>query len=137
MITVPALRRSTTVTALIVALGAALCASTALAQQQSPTDEELFKGKCSICHSTQRITRLTPEEIRPVLERMRKMNPDWVTQAEGEHIATVMAKILNDPSAIATRTAWTEAAERGGPFTRTRVSAPPGKAVRPAIRRAA
>lgn len=113
MITIPALRRGATATVLFIALGASLHASTALAQQQTPTDEEILKAKCTLCHSGHRIYQLDPAQIRPVLERMRAMNPDWITTTESDHLATVIAKLLEDPAALATRTAWREAVERG------------------------
>lgn len=114
MITIRALRRAATVSVLFCALGAPLGASIALAQQTAPTDDELLNAKCTLCHAGHRIYQLKPEEIRPVVERMRKLNPDWITTTESDHIATVIAKILDDPNALAARVAWGEAVERGG-----------------------
>ena len=44
---------------------------------------------------------------------MRKMNPDWITTIQSDHIAAVIAKTVEDPSIVAARTAWREALERG------------------------
>lgn len=114
MITIRALIRATTVSVLCCALGAPLGASMALAQGgAAPTDDEILNAKCTLCHSGHRIYQLKPEEIRPVVERMRTLNPDWITTTESDHIVAVIAKLLDDPSAIATRVAWSEAVERG------------------------
>lgn len=113
MSTNPALRLATTVTRLCIGLAALMWASTAAAQQPQITDEELLKAKCSLCHSGHRIYQLTAEQIRPIVERMQKMNPDWITAIESEHIATVITRILADPKAVAMRDAWIASVARG------------------------
>src|SRR5512133_2185173 len=76
MISVTALRRAAFATVLSVGLGVSLYASAARAADAAPTDEEILNAKCSLCHDAHRIYRITPEQIRPIVERMRKLNPD-------------------------------------------------------------
>lgn len=113
MIKIPALRLATTVTRLCIALAVSLWATTALAQQPQISDEDLLKAKCTLCHSGHRIYQLTAEQIRPVVERMQKMNPDWISQIESEHIADVITKVLDDPTAVVMREAWIQSVARG------------------------
>ena len=80
---------------------------------EEPTGEALLKEKCSLCHSSKRINRMDPAKIKETVERMRKMNPDWITTIQSDHIAAVIAKAIEDPSIVAARTAWREALERG------------------------
>jgi len=80
---------------------------------EEPTAEALLKEKCSLCHSSKRINRMDPAKIKETVERMRKMNPDWISTIQSEHIATVIAKTIDDPGIIAARTAWREALGRG------------------------
>jgi len=77
------------------------------------TPEALLTEKCSLCHSSKRIFRLDPVKLKETVERMRKMNPDWISSIQSDHIAEVIAKIINDPSIMASRTAWIEALDRG------------------------
>jgi cytochrome c553 len=102
-----------TVPILAAVFAVALAARTAPAADQPLSEEDLFKNKCDRCHSGHRIYKLTPDQIRPVVERMRKMDPDWITDVDSEHIANVIAKILGDPSAIAQRDAWAASVARG------------------------
>lgn len=76
-------------------------------------EDKILEEKCSLCHSAKRIYALVPEKIKPTLERMKKMNPDWFTDIEYDHIAEVLAGVLNDSSVIASRKAWQEAVDRG------------------------
>ena len=110
---VPALRRTATVTVLSLAFVVSVRDPAALAQQPETTADDILKAKCTICHSGGRVQRMFPEEIRPVLERMRKLNPDLITEADNEHVARAIAKILDDPNALAARNAWREAVDRG------------------------
>lgn len=80
---------------------------------EEPTAEALLKEKCSLCHSSKRINRMDPAKIKETVERMRKMNPDWITTIQSDHIAAVIAKTVEDPNIIAARTAWREALDRG------------------------
>jgi cytochrome c len=76
-------------------------------------EDKILEEKCSLCHSSKRIFSLEPDEIRPTLERMMKMNPDWFTEIDRDHVAEALAKILNNSSVIAARKAWQEAVDRG------------------------
>jgi hypothetical protein len=80
---------------------------------EEPTAEALLKEKCSLCHSSKRINHMDPAKIKETVTRMRKMNPDWISTIQSDHIAAVIAKTLQDPSIAAARTAWREALERG------------------------
>ena len=80
---------------------------------EDPTAEALLKEKCSLCHSSKRINRMDPVKIRETVERMRKMNPDWISTIQSDHIATAIAKVIDDPNITASRTAWREALDRG------------------------
>jgi cytochrome c len=80
---------------------------------EEPTAEALLKEKCSLCHSSKRINRMDPVKIKETVERMRKMNPDWISSIQSDHIAAVIAKTIDDPNIIASRTAWREALDRG------------------------
>jgi len=106
-------RRTAFAALLSATLVSAVAAAPVRAADEMPSGEDLLQAKCSICHSGHRIYRLTPEQIRPVLERMKAMNPDWVTTVQSEHIAKAIEKILADPKAQAERKAWLESVDRG------------------------
>jgi cytochrome c len=110
-------------------LSAALCLTLAAVARAEdlPTGEELLKAKCTICHSGHRVYRLTPDQIRPVLERMRALDPDWVTSAQSEHIAKAIEKILGDPGAAEQREAWLSAVDRGEELFRSTALGTTGK----------
>ena len=80
---------------------------------EEPTADALLSEKCGLCHSSKRINRMNPAKIKETVERMRKMNPDWISSIQSDHIATVIAKAIEDPGIIAARTAWREALSRG------------------------
>lgn len=90
-----------------------LAAAPAARAEEAPTEDELLKAKCSLCHTFKRIYVMDREKIKPVLERMQKMNPDWITDVERDHVAEVLAKVLGDTGVLAIRTAWNDAVERG------------------------
>jgi cytochrome c len=113
MIAFPIRRRSLAAALSSAALALVVAATTAPATDQVPTDQELLESKCSICHSAHRIYRLTPDQIKPVLERMRKMNPDWMTDAQSEHVAKAIETMLGDKNVAAEREAWFDAVDRG------------------------
>ena len=94
------------------ALALPLIATAQLRAEDSTTDA-LLKEKCSLCHSSQRVIRMDPAKIKETVERMRKMNPDWISTVQSDHIAAVIATIVEAPSIMAARTAWLEALERG------------------------
>lgn len=100
-----------------VLLGSAVCilaAGTALAADDlSQLEEKLLKEQCNLCHSSKRILTMDPTKIAAVVERMRKMNPDWFTDIKSEHMVEVLAAILKDPQLVAGRLAWQEAVDRG------------------------
>ena len=56
---------------------------------------------------------MDPAEIKPVLERMQKMNPDWITDVGKDHVAEVLVRILGNQTVATTRTAWMEAVQSG------------------------
>jgi cytochrome c len=98
-------------------LGTALCltaAGTAFgAEDLKKLEEQLLNEKCSLCHSSKRIYTIDPAQLATVVERMRKMNPDWFTDIKSEHMVEALAAILKDPQLVAGRQAWQEAVDRG------------------------
>ena len=80
---------------------------------EEATQDALLSEKCSLCHSSKRINRMDPAKIKETVERMRKMNPDWISTVQSDHISSVIAKVVEDPSIAAARTAWREALVRG------------------------
>ena len=103
-------------TIVVVSLVAAMVFSLAgspLAQQAPGIEDELLNEKCSFCPSSKRILRLEPSKIKETVERMRKMNPDWISTIQSDDIAEVIATVANDTNVIAQRKAWNEALERG------------------------
>jgi cytochrome c len=76
-------------------------------------EDAIFQEKCTLCHSSKRIFTVDPEDVRATIERMQAKNPDWITDAQLDHVVEVAAKALNDGSMIATRNAWKEAVARG------------------------
>jgi len=80
---------------------------------EESTETALLKEKCSLCHSSKRIYRMDPVKIKETIDRMRKMNPDWISSIQSDHIAAAIAKAIDDPGIIAARTAWREALSRG------------------------
>lgn len=75
--------------------------------------QKLLVEQCNLCHSGHRIYQIDPKEIATVVDRMRKMNPDWFLELKSEHMVEAIAAILKDPSMVATREAWAAAVERG------------------------
>jgi hypothetical protein len=98
-------------------VGAALAIATviprAFAQEIPDIEDAVLTNKCTLCHSAKKVLTMKPDEIKPVLERMQKMNPDWITNVEKDHVAEVLARILGNQTVIATRTAWMEAVQTG------------------------
>ena len=101
----------------ILLLGTALCltaAGTAFGQDDAQQlKNKLLAEQCNLCHSSKRIYAIDPEKIGEVVERMRKMNPDWFLDIKSEHMVQAIAAIIKDPAMVATRQAWQEAVERG------------------------
>jgi cytochrome c len=56
---------------------------------------------------------MDPAKIAAVVERMRKMNPDWFVNIKDEHMIEVIARIIKDPALVSAREAWANAVERG------------------------
>jgi len=75
--------------------------------------EKLLNEKCSLCHSSKRIYTIDAAGLATVVERMRKMNPDWFSDIKSEHIVSALADVLKDPQLVAGRKAWQEAVDRG------------------------
>jgi cytochrome c len=76
-------------------------------------EEKLLKEQCNLCHSSKRILTMDPAKIAAVVERMRKMNPDWFVEIKSEHMVQALAAILKDPQLVAGREAWKNAVDRG------------------------
>ena len=57
---------------------------------QMAADRNLFEEKCSLCHSADRafIRKLTSDERRVTLERMRARAPDWISETQ---LQTILA----------------------------------------------
>ena len=85
----------------------------AFAQEIPGIEDEVLNGKCTLCHSAKRVLTMDPKAIRPVLERMQKMNPDWITDVQEDHVAEVLVRILGNQTVASTRTAWMEAVQNG------------------------
>lgn len=83
------------------------------AEDLEKLQQKLLVEQCNLCHSGHRIYQIDPKEIATVVERMRKMNPDWFLELKSEHMVEAIAAILKDPSMVATREAWAAAVERG------------------------
>ena len=79
-------------------------------------EEKLLNEKCSLCHSSKRINNIDPAKLAAVVERMRKMNPDWFADIKSEHMVEAIAALLKDPQLVAGRKAWQEAVDRGEQF---------------------
>jgi len=79
----------------------------------APIEDALLQEKCSLCHSNNRIFNMDPAKIKETVERMRKMSPDWISTIQSDHLAEVLAKVVNDPNVVAARTAWNESLDRG------------------------
>lgn len=75
--------------------------------------EKLLNEKCSLCHSSKRIYNIDAAGLAAVVERMRRMNPDWFLDIKSEHMVEALAAILKDPLIVAGRKAWQEAVDRG------------------------
>src|SRR5512135_1982852 len=114
MTSIPALRRAASAAILFLVFGAGFPPSAGSAEAPLPTDDQILRDKCTVCHEGHRIYRLKPEQIRAVLDRMRRLDPDFITTADTDHLAQVVLKELNDPSIVAERNAWLDAVDRGG-----------------------
>ena len=88
-------------------------ASGARAEQIAGMEDDILNSKCTLCHSAQRALTMDPASIKPVLERMQKMNPDWISNVERDHVAEILVRILGDQTVATTRTAWMEAVQNG------------------------
>ena len=75
--------------------------------------QKLIKEQCNLCHSSKRILTMDPAAIAAVVERMRKMNPDWFADIKSEHMVEAIAALIKDPALAAARAAWSEAVDRG------------------------
>jgi cytochrome c len=95
------------------ALLIAATVTAARAEQVPGMEDDILKSKCTLCHSSHRTLTMDPKAIKPVLERMQKMNPDWISDVERDHVAEVLVRILENQTVATTRTAWMEAVETG------------------------
>ncbi|MFC1657151.1 hypothetical protein ACFL2P_01080 [Candidatus Moduliflexota bacterium] len=98
------------IAASLAAMSAVPCA---LAAEEESLEDAILKEKCGLCHSSKRLLTMDPAQLKPVLERMQKKNPDWITEIEGDHIARVLANVLGKTEIITVRKGWMEAVERG------------------------
>jgi cytochrome c len=98
-------------------LGTALCltaSGTAFGTEDlEKLKEKLLNEQCNLCHSSKRIYNIDPAQIATVVERMRKMNPDWFMDIKSEHMVQAIAAITKEPTMISARKAWLEAVDRG------------------------
>ena len=44
--------------------------------------------------------RMDPVKIKATVERMRKMNPDWISSIQSDHIAEEIAKVVKDKASL-------------------------------------
>jgi cytochrome c553 len=96
--------------------GAALSSRTASAGAK--LDPESFKDKilqekCAFCHDAHRVYEIEPSEILTVMEKMKKKNPGWFSDLEGDHIVEVVSKILKDDTVLSAKKAWKDSLARG------------------------
>ena len=89
-----------------------LATGSVMAEDISSADA-LLQEKCSLCHTSKRIYVINPTKFKETIERMRKMNPDWISTIQSDHIAEVVAKLVNEPNVMAYRVAWQESLDRG------------------------
>lgn len=94
-------------------LAAAAVVPGAPAAEEGSMEDAILNEKCSLCHSSKRLLTMDPAELKPVLERMQKKNPDWITEIDRDHIAKVLAEVLGRTEIISVRKGWLEAVERG------------------------
>lgn len=101
---------------LLTALCLTVAATAFGAEDLEKLQQKLLVEQCNLCHSGHRIYQIDPKEVATVVERMRKMNPDWFLEFKSEHMVEAIAAIIKDPSMVATREAWAAAVERGSRF---------------------
>src|SRR5512137_931148 len=61
-----------------------------------PAADQLLIEKCSFCHTAKRINVMDPAKVKETVERMRTMNPDWISDVQSEHVIQVIAEVLKD-----------------------------------------
>ena len=86
---------------------------TVAAQTAAPTEEDLIQKKCSICHTGHRVFTADPAQLKEVVERMERKNPDWFKDTDKGHLVEGLAKLLNDPEIAARRKAWEATVAKG------------------------
>ncbi len=84
-----------------------------VAADEASIEDAILNEKCGLCHSSKRLLTMNPEQLKPVLERMQKKNPDWITEIDRNHIAKVLSELLGRPEILSVRKAWSEAVDRG------------------------
>ncbi|MBT8145132.1 MAG: cytochrome c, partial [Gammaproteobacteria bacterium] len=56
------------------------------------SDRHLFEEKCGLCHSVERafVKTMDAEQTAITVERMRKREPDWISEAEAQQLVAFM-----------------------------------------------
>jgi cytochrome c553 len=84
----------------------------ASAQQQSVA-KELLEGKCTLCHTSQRIFTTDTQDLNELVARMTAKNPDWFQKTDSRHLLESLETMLNDPEILAMRESWEKTVARG------------------------
>ena len=64
------------------------------AQQQSVA-KELLEGKCTLCHTSQRIFTTDTQDLNELVARMTAKNPDWFRKTDSRHLLESLETMLN------------------------------------------
>jgi len=106
------MRRAASVIALAFPL---LALSPEAAAQMSATSpaHELINATCTRCHSSDRVLKADPKQLKGILERMERKNPEFFRDTDNAALTEGLLKVLNDPAVAAGRTAWDETVAKG------------------------
>jgi cytochrome c553 len=74
---------------------------------------ELLNAKCTRCHSSDRVLKADPKEIKAIIERMEQKSPELFRDTDNAALTEGLLKVLNDPAVAAGRTAWDETVAKG------------------------
>jgi mono/diheme cytochrome c family protein len=94
---------------------AVLALSLEAAAQMSATSpsHELINAKCTRCHSSDRVLKADPKQLRGILDRMERKDPELFRDTDSAALTEGLLKVLNDPAVVAGRTAWDETVAKG------------------------
>ena len=92
-----------------------LALSLEAAAQMSATSpaHELINAKCTRCHSTDRVLKADPKQLKGIIDRMEQKNPEFFWDTDNAALTVGLLKVLNDPAVAAGRTAWDETVAKG------------------------